>query len=146
MAFEEEEIVWILEQLKKVVELPESYGFIRKFKGRSRTHLVETCFNSRGRYIRISEFITNRKYSLIVPNDVKGRGWEALWKSIFSMSESPFHSVRRTKEVEAKVKNKAGLVRWFGDRSYARVVEEKGPGKGALLPVGKWATTVIYGG
>ena len=99
MTFEEEEIVWILEQLKKVVELSESWG-------RSRTHLVEICFNNRGRYIRISKFVTNRKSSsLIVLEGVKGRGWEALWKSILSVSESPFHLVMRI-EVEAKMKNK----------------------------------------
>ena len=45
------------------------------------------------------------------------------------MSKSPFCSVTRTEELEAKVKNKAGLVRWSGDRSYARVVDEKGPRK-----------------
>ena len=41
------------------------------------------------------------------------------------MSESPFRSVTRT-EVEAKVKNKAGLEGCSGDRSYARVVDEEG--------------------
>ena len=42
------------------------------------------------------------------------------------MSESPFRSVTRTEEVEAKVKNKAGLEGCSGDRSYARVVDEEG--------------------
>ena len=99
VAFEEEEIVWILEQLKKAVELSESWG-------RSRTHLVEICFNNRGRYIRISKFVTNKKsFSLIVLESVKGRGWDALWKSILFVSVNPFHLVMRI-EVEAKVKNK----------------------------------------
>ena len=42
------------------------------------------------------------------------------------MLKSFFHSVTRTKEVEAKIKNKVGLVGWSRDRSYARVVDEKG--------------------
>ena len=62
------------------------------------------------------------------------------------MSESPFRSVTRTEEVEAKVKNKAGLEGCSGDRSYARVVDEEGPRKGDLLPVGKWAKAVICEG
>ncbi|KAL6327053.1 hypothetical protein AAG906_013800 [Vitis piasezkii] len=77
--------------------------------------------------ILIEQFVTNRKTtSLIFLEDVKGRGWEALRKSIFFVSKSPFCSVTRTEEVEAKVKNKAGLVGWSGDRSYARVVDKKG--------------------
>ena len=40
------------------------------------------------------------------------------------MPKSPFRLVMRIEEVEAKVKNKEGLVGWSKERSYARVVEE----------------------
>ena len=66
---------------------------------------------------------------MIVLEGVKGKGWEVLRKSIFSVLKSLFRSVTRTKEVEAKIKNKVGLVGWSRDRSYARVVDEKGPRK-----------------
>ena len=76
MAFEEEEVTWIMEQLKKAMKLAGSLGFIQKFRGKSRTHLLEVYFNSRGRFIRIMEFVTSRKTtSLIVPKGVKGQGW-----------------------------------------------------------------------
>ena len=84
MAFEEEELAWLMEQLKKAVELEGSLGFIRKFRGKLRTHLLDICFNSRGRFIRIMKFfVTNRKTkTLVVPEDVKGREWEAPRKTI----------------------------------------------------------------
>ena len=39
--------------------------------------------------------------------------------------------------------NKVGMVWCSGNHSYAKVVEEEGPRKGALLLVGKWARAVI---
>ena len=102
MAFEEEEVTWIMEQLKKAMKLAGSLGFIQKFRGKSRTHLLEVYFNSRGRFIRIMEFVTSRKTtSLIVPEGVKGEGWEALRKSMSSVSECYFHSVNGTEERES---------------------------------------------
>ena len=73
------------------MELVGSLCFIQKFEGKLRTHLLEICFNSRRKFIRIVEFVTNKKTtSLIVPKGVKGRGWEALWKTISLMLESLF--------------------------------------------------------
>ena len=66
MGFEREETVWIQEQMKKAVELKAFMGFIRKFRGKTRTHLLEICFNKKGRFIKIMEFATNQKCSLIV--------------------------------------------------------------------------------
>lgn len=60
VAFSKEKITWFLEQLKKAVKLGSSLGFIRKFTGKSRTHLLEVCFNSRGRFLQLMEFITNQ--------------------------------------------------------------------------------------
>ena len=61
--------------------------------------MLEVYFNSRGRLIRIMEFVTSRKTtSLIVPEGVKGQGWEALRKS---MSSVYFHSVNGTEERES---------------------------------------------
>lgn len=87
-------------------------------------HLVEICFNSRGRFIGITEFVTNIKAtSLIVPECVKGRGREALRKMISLVLECPFLTVTGTKEADAKVENKVGLVWRSGDQSCARVDE-----------------------
>ncbi|RVW87648.1 hypothetical protein CK203_041184 [Vitis vinifera] len=58
MAFEEEEVTWIMEQLKKAMKLAGSLG-------------------------------------------VKGEGWEALRKSMSSVSECYFHSVNGTEERES---------------------------------------------
>ena len=143
VVFEEEEVVWILELLKKTVELKANLGFIWKFRGRSRTHLMEICFSSRGRFIRISEFVTGRKATFfIVPEGFKGRGWEALMKSISSVVDR--HGFVDFGAVKVKAVNK--FVGRSRDRSYAKVVDENGPRRGALSPVGKWAIAVICEG
>ncbi|RVW55796.1 hypothetical protein CK203_075795 [Vitis vinifera] len=49
--FGEEETGWLVEQLEKAVELEDSRGYIRKMRGKTRTHLMEICFNSRGKVI-----------------------------------------------------------------------------------------------
>lgn len=111
VAFEEEELAWLMEQLKKAVELEGSLGFIRKFRGKLRTHLLDICFNSRGRFIRITKFfVTNRKTkTLVVPEDVKGREWEAPRKTISWILECSFHPFNGSKDVKAKMENKARL-------------------------------------
>ncbi|RVX00013.1 putative ribonuclease H protein [Vitis vinifera] len=86
--FWKEELEWLSEHLKKVVELEASRGFIRKIRGKTRTHLMEICFNSRGRFMKITEFVTKRKtLILVVLEGVKGNGWEALRKAISSMQD-----------------------------------------------------------
>lgn len=47
VVFEEKEVAWLLELLKKFVELKGNLGFIRKFRGKLRTHLMEICFSSK---------------------------------------------------------------------------------------------------
>ena len=54
LGFGEEETSWLVEQLEKDVDLEASRGFIRKMRGKTRTHLMEICFNSRGRYMKIT--------------------------------------------------------------------------------------------
>ena len=45
------------------------------------THLMEICFNSRGRFMKITEIVTKRKSLVpVVPEVVKGNGWKALRK------------------------------------------------------------------
>ena len=60
MAFKKEEIDWLLEQLKKAADLESSPDFNRKFKEKSGTHLLEVCFNSIGRFIKLLKFATNQ--------------------------------------------------------------------------------------
>ena len=87
------------EHLKKAVELEASRGFIRKTRGKTRTHLMEICFNNRGRFMKITEFVTKRKpLILVVPKGVKGNGWEALRKAISSVQDFSDQAVRASKE------------------------------------------------
>ena len=75
LGFGEEKKGWLLEQFEKAVDLKASRGFIRKMRGKTRTHLMEICFNSRGRYMKITEIIAKRKpLVLVVPEGVKGYG------------------------------------------------------------------------
>ena len=86
LGFGEEELDWLLEHLKKAVELEASRGFIRKMRGKIRTHLMEICFNNRGRFMKITEIVARRKpLVLVVPEGVKGYGWETLRKVISSV-------------------------------------------------------------
>ena len=75
IGFHKEELEWLSEHLKKVVELEASRGFIQKIRDKTMTHLMEICFNSRGRFMKITEFVTKRKpLVLVVPEGVKGNG------------------------------------------------------------------------
>ena len=76
------------EHLKKAVELEASRGFIQKIRGKTMTHLMEICFNSRGRFMKMIEIVTKRKpLILVVLEGVKGNGWEALRKVISSVQD-----------------------------------------------------------
>ena len=87
------------EHLKKAMELEASKGFIRKIRGKTTTHLMEICFNSRGRSMKITKFVTKRKpLILVVLEGVKGNGWEALRKAISSMQDFSDQAVRASKE------------------------------------------------
>ena len=130
------------EHLKKAVELEASKGFIRKIRGKTRTHLMEICFNSRGRFMKITEIVTKRKpLVLVILKGVKGNGWEALRKAISSVQDLSDQAVRASKEMIKDSQVSKGIYRegW----SYVDVVAEEGPRNRALLPVGKWARAVI---
>ena len=66
VGLEREEIIWMWEQLQKAVELKDFLGFIRQYRGKTKTHVLEICFNKSGRFIKIMEFATSQKYSLLV--------------------------------------------------------------------------------
>ncbi|RVW43467.1 hypothetical protein CK203_095348 [Vitis vinifera] len=138
LGFGEEETGWLVEQLEKAVDLEASRGFIRKMRGKTRTHLMEICFNSRGRYMKITEYVAKRKpLVLVVPRGVNGCGWENLRKVIVSVQEFSVQAERDSKEKQKKPQESKGMYR--GERSYADVVAEKGTRNGAEMPVGKWA-------
>ncbi|KAJ9678140.1 hypothetical protein PVL29_022893 [Vitis rotundifolia] len=86
LGFEKEEAGWLIEHLAKVIELKSYMGFNRKYRGKSRIHLMEVCFNNHGRFIRLSEITSNRKSTfLVIPEGERGRGWEQLKNAFFSM-------------------------------------------------------------
>ncbi|RVX22454.1 hypothetical protein CK203_012705 [Vitis vinifera] len=119
LGFGEEETVWLVEQLEKAVDLEASRGFIRKMRGKTRTHLME----------------------IFVPRGVNGCGWENLRKVIVSVQEFFVQAERDSKEKQKKPQESKGMYR--GERSYADVVAEKGTRNGAEMPVGKWARAVV---
>ncbi|RVX08240.1 hypothetical protein CK203_017634 [Vitis vinifera] len=57
VGFGKEELDWLMEHLKKAVELEASRGFIRKIKGKAKIHLMEICFNNRGRFMKITRLL-----------------------------------------------------------------------------------------
>ncbi|RVW74647.1 hypothetical protein CK203_052082 [Vitis vinifera] len=75
LGFEKDAVGWMIEHLTKAIEMKSHLGFNRKFRGKCCVHLMEVGFNNHIRFIRISEFATNRKSSfLIIPEGEKGRG------------------------------------------------------------------------
>ena len=66
LGFENDEVGWLIEHLTKVIELKSYMGFNTKYKGKSSVHLMEVCFNNHRRFIRISEFISNKKSTFLV--------------------------------------------------------------------------------
>ena len=142
LGFGEEELDWLLEHLKKAVELEASGGFTRKIRGKTRTHLMEICFNSRGRFMKITEIVAKRKsLVLVVPEGVKGNGWETLRMAISRVQDVSDQAVRASKEKDKESQVNKGMYR--EGRSYAEVVAEKGHRNGASMPVGRWARAVI---
>ncbi|RVX11607.1 hypothetical protein CK203_015798 [Vitis vinifera] len=88
--FKKEEVGWLIELLTKAIELKSHLGFNRKYRGKSCVHLMEVCFNNHGRFIRISEFATNRKPTfLVIAEGEKGKGWENLKSTLSSLSVVP---------------------------------------------------------
>ncbi|RVW96808.1 Transposon TX1 uncharacterized 149 kDa protein [Vitis vinifera] len=142
LGFGEEELDWLLEHLKKAVELEAFGGFTRKIRGKTRTHLMEICFNSRGRFMKITEIVAKRKsLVLVVPEGVKGNGWETLRKAISRVQDVSDQAVRASKEKDKESQVNKGMYR--EGRSYADVVAEKGHRNGASMTVGRWARAVI---
>ena len=68
----------------------ELHGFQQKTLRKSSVHLMEVCFNNHGRFIRLSEFVSNRKSTfLVIPEGEKGRGWEKVKSALSSMLVVP---------------------------------------------------------
>ena len=118
-------------------------GFNIKFRGKTKVHLLEVCFNVHGRFIRLSEFASNRKSTfLVILEGDNGRGWELLKSALNSMLVVPSSSFvekgRQSREGRIMHKNAGPL-----QRSYAKVVRDEGSRKGGLVPVGRWARVVV---
>ncbi|KAJ9674189.1 hypothetical protein PVL29_023629 [Vitis rotundifolia] len=142
VGFGKEELDWLMEHLKKAVELEASRGFIRKIRGKTRTHLMEICFNSRGCFMKITEIVTKRKPSiLVVPEGVKGNGWEGLRKALYSVQDYSDQAGGVSKKMLGDAQASKSYYR--GNRSYAEVVAEDEPRNGDQVSVGKWARAVI---
>ncbi|RVX13431.1 hypothetical protein CK203_020984 [Vitis vinifera] len=88
VGFGREEVDWLTEHLKKAVELENTRGFTRKFRGENKIHLMEICFNNRGRFMKITEIATRRNpLLLVIPEGDKGSGWEVLRRAILSVQD-----------------------------------------------------------
>ncbi|KAJ9705620.1 hypothetical protein PVL29_003607 [Vitis rotundifolia] len=133
----------MIEHLMKAIEMKSHLGFNRKFRGKCCAHLMEVGFNDHGRYIRISKFATNRKYSyLIILEGEEGRGWENIKSALSSMLVVPSsNAVKKGRQYrgESFSHNHVGPLH----RSFAKVVSGEGPRGGGLVPVGRWARTVV---
>ena len=94
LGFEKDAIGWMIEHLTKAIGMKSRLGFNRKFRGKFCVHLMEVGFNNHGRFIRISEFTTNRRSSfLVILEGEKGRGWENLKSALSSLLVVPLSNV-----------------------------------------------------
>ncbi|RVW29588.1 hypothetical protein CK203_105042 [Vitis vinifera] len=142
VGFGREEVDWLTEHLKKAVELENTRGFTRKFRGENKIHLMEICFNNRGRFMKITEIATRRNpLLLVIPEGDKGSGWEVLRRAILSVQDYSDQVGEERKKMFGN--NQMSKSRYRGGRSYAEVVVEDGIRSGVPLAVGKWARAVI---
>ena len=78
--------------------------------------------------IKIMEFVTNQKYSLMVVPEGKGReGWKSLEEAHISMQS---FSISKQNEAFQAPQSKVEYSR--GSRTFAEVATEGGPRRGAL--------------
>ncbi|KAL6311763.1 hypothetical protein AAG906_022432 [Vitis piasezkii] len=142
LGFEKEEVGWLIEHLTKTIELKSSMGFNRKYRGKSRVHLMEVSFNNHGRFIRLSKFASNRKSTfLVILEGEKGRGWEQIKNVMSSMLVVPSSSIVEKGwqcRGERTFHKHEGHLYW----SFANVVREEGPRRGGLVLIGRWARAV----
>ena len=143
LGFEKEEVGWMIEHLTKAIEMKNFMGFNRKLREKTRVHLMEVFFNNHGRFIRLSEFASNKKSTfLVTPEGKNGRRWENLKIALSSMLVVPSLSIvekgRQCKEEGTFHKHEGPLC-----RSFANVVKEEGQRRGGLIPVGRWARTMV---
>ena len=90
LGFEKEAVGWMIKHLTKAIEMEGHLGFNKKFRGKRCVHLMEVGFNDHGRFIRILEFATKRRYCcLIIPEGEEGRGWENIRRALSSMLVVP---------------------------------------------------------
>ena len=93
LGFEKEDVGWLIEHLMKAIEMKNFVCFNKKFRGKTRVHLLEVCFNIHGRFIRLSKFASNRKSTfLIIPKGENDRGWQHLKSALSSMLVVPSSS------------------------------------------------------
>ncbi|RVW32707.1 hypothetical protein CK203_112118 [Vitis vinifera] len=115
----------------------EYQGFTRKFRGK-KIHLMEICFSNRGQFMKITEIATRRNpLLLVIPEGVKGSGWEVLRRAILSVQDYSDQVGEERKKMFGN--NQMSKSRYRGGRSYAEVVAEDGIRSGVPLSAGKWA-------
>ena len=143
LGFEKDAVEWLVDYLTKALALKSHMGFNKKFRGKCRVHLMEVGFNIHGRFIRISEYATNRKPSvLIIPEGDKGRGWENIKHALSSLLVAHYPNVL---EKGRNIRGESWSHNYEGSmhRSYAKVVNDEGPRGSGLVPIGRWARAVL---
>ena len=142
LGFEKDEVGWLIEQLTKAIIMKSYMGLNRKYRGKFSVHLMEVCFNNHKKFIRISEFATNKKSTfLVIPEGKKGRGWKNLKSALSSMPVVPSPNAvdkgRQYRE-EMFIHNHVGTLY----RSFVNVVKDEGPRSG-FVPAGGWARAMV---
>ncbi|RVW64320.1 hypothetical protein CK203_047007 [Vitis vinifera] len=151
--FEKEEVGWLIKHLAKAIELKTYMGFNRKYRGKSKVHLMEVCFNNHGRFIRLSKFASNKRSTfLVIPEGERGKGWEQLKNAFSSMLMVPSSNIVE-KERQCRVENinykqaRVGraLAKFLGQKGVVTIVPFSG-GKEQWGTVTKidWRTMKLY--
>ncbi|RVW35464.1 hypothetical protein CK203_097204 [Vitis vinifera] len=130
------------EHLKKAVELENTRGFTRKFRGENKIHLMEICFNNRGAFHENHRDCHKKEsFTSCHPEGDKGSGWEVLRRAIISVQDYSDQVGEERKKMFGI--NQLSKSRYRGGRSYAEVVAEDGIRSGVPVAAEKWARAVI---
>ena len=143
LGFEKEAVGWMIKHLTKAIEMEGYLGFNRKFRGKHCAHLMEVGFNDYGRFIRISEFATKRRYCcLMILEGEEGSGWENIRRALSSMLVVPSaNTVEKGRQHRGEGFSQSHMGPLH--RSFAKVVSGKGSREGGLMSVGRWARAVV---
>ncbi|KAG6680391.1 hypothetical protein I3842_13G039400 [Carya illinoinensis] len=131
---------WVVRMVMEAIDAPLREGFFKKLRMGNGLFTLQLLRNSRGRYLLLEDFINGRRRgSLIIPEGVKGSGWEGFSYHLRKVAEQVV--------AHSEIEKRDGTVVEAGTTSYAAALVGSLPEH--LLPSGSNipdSCPVVFGG